>query len=242
MQARDDMINTILFDLDGTLLPMDIKIFEKVYFGSLSRHFMDKHDLQSFIDLIWGATKAMVANTEHRTNEEVFMEAMKLSVHEQLDEYKARFNHFYQTDFDAVKQSVSKNEDILSAVKILKKKGYQLVIATNPMFPRLAIEKRISWAGLDIEDFSYVTSFEDNHYCKPQPKFYQEVLSEIGKSPFECLMVGNDTYEDLIAGKLNIATYLIEDHAIVRDHALTPTYQGTYKDFLSFVDALPKIN
>ena len=236
------MINTILFDLDGTLLPMDINVFEKVYFGSLAKHFTDKHDLQSFIALIWGATKAMVANTEHRTNEEVFMEAMQLSVNEQLEEYKARFSHFYQTDFDAVRQSLSKNEDILVAVKILKEKGYQLVIATNPMFPRLAIEKRISWAGLDIDDFSYVTSFEDNHYCKPQPKFYQEVLSEIGKSASECLMVGNDTVEDLIAGKLNIATYLIEDHAIIREQAFMPTYQGTYKDFLIFVNELPKIS
>ena len=236
------MINTILFDLDGTLLPMDINVFEKVYFGSLAKHFADKHDLQSFIALIWGATKAMVANTEHRTNEEVFMEAMQLSVNEQLEEYKARFSHFYQTDFDAVRQSLSKNEDILVAVKILKEKGYQLVIATNPMFPRLAIEKRIAWAGLDIDDFSYVTSFEDNHYCKPQPKFYQEVLSEIGKSASECLMVGNDTVEDLIAGKLNIATYLIEDHAIIREQAFMPTYQGTYKDFLIFVNKLPKIS
>ena len=236
------MINTILFDLDGTLLPMDINVFEKVYFGSLAKHFTDKHDLQSFIALIWGATKAMVANTEHRTNEEVFMEAMQLSVNEQLEEYKARFSHFYQTDFDAVRQSLSKNEDILVAVKILKEKGYQLVIATNPMFPRLAIEKRIAWAGLDIDDFSYVTSFEDNHYCKPQPKFYQEVLSEIGKSASECLMVGNDTVEDLIAGKLNIATYLIEDHAIIREQAFMPTYQGTYKDFLIFVNKLPKIS
>lgn len=236
------MINTILFDLDGTLLPMDIKVFEKVYFGSLARHFTDKHDLQSFIALIWGATKAMVANTEHRTNEEVFMEAMKQMVHEQLEEYQARFRHFYQTDFDAVRQSVSRNEDILVAVKMLKEKGYQLVIATNPMFPRLAIQKRIEWAGLDIEDFSYVTSFEDNHYCKPQPKFYQEVLSEIGKSASECLMVGNDTVEDLIASKLNIATYLIEDHAIMREESFVPMYQGTYKDFLAFVEELPKIN
>ncbi len=235
------MINTILFDLDGTLLPMNLDAFMNLYFGSLAKHFTDKHDLESFIALIWGATKAMIANTEHRTNEEVFMEALRLSVNEQLEEYQSRFTHFYQTDFDAVRQSVARNEDILLAVKMLKEKGYKLVIATNPMFPRLAIQKRIGWAGLDIEDFSYVTSFEDNHYCKPQPKFYQEVLSEVGKTASECLMVGNDTYEDLIAGKLNIATYLIEDHAIVRDHALEPTYQGTYKDFLKFVYELPKI-
>lgn len=236
------MINTILFDLDGTLLPMNLDAFMNLYFGSLAKHFTDKHDLHSFIDLILKATKTMIANTEHRTNEEVFMEALRLSVDEQLDEYQSRFGRFYETDFDAVRQSVARNEDILLAVKVLKEKGYQLVIATNPMFPRLAIQKRIGWAGLDIEDFSYVTSFEDNHYCKPQPKFYQEVLSEIGKTASECLMVGNDTYEDLIAGKLNILTYLIEDHAIVREHALEPTYQGTYKDFLKFVHELPKIN
>ncbi len=235
------MINTILFDLDGTLLPMDLKVFEKVYFGSLAKHFTDKHDLHEFIELIWGATKAMIANTEHRTNEDVFMESLRLSVHEQLDEYKQRFAHFYQTDFDAVRMAVSKNEEVLHAVKTLKDKGYTLALATNPLFPRLAIQKRIEWAGLNIEDFSYITSFEDNHYCKPQPKFYQEVLSDIGKTPQECLMVGNDTYEDLIAGKLNIATYLIEDHAIVRDHALEPTYQGSYTDFLRFVEALPSL-
>ena len=55
---------------------------------------------------------------------------------------------------------------------------------------------RIRWAGIDAEDFEVITTYETYHYCKPNPKYFQEVMEEFGLNPKECLMVGNDVQED----------------------------------------------
>lgn len=60
---KDKYFNTILFDLDGTLLPIDGQAFEKIYFGNLAKQFMDVYEPKVLIQLIWGATKIMVKDT-----------------------------------------------------------------------------------------------------------------------------------------------------------------------------------
>jgi FMN phosphatase YigB (HAD superfamily) len=237
------MINTILFDLDGTLLPIDAKAFEKIYFGGLSSHFTDMYAPQEFIKLIWDATIAMVKDTTQKTNEVVFMEALGSVVNDKLEEMQRRFKIFYDSDFDKLKAACIESAEVKEAVSLLKQKGYTLVIATNPMFPKIAIEKRIGWTGLNRNDFSYVTSFENNHYCKPQPKFFEEILSEIHKAAQECMMVGNDAQEDMIAKVLGIETYLITTHLVAReDKPDLADHQGSYADFLLFVQNLPSLN
>ena len=117
------------------------------------------------------------------------------------------------------------------------------MIATNPMFPKLAIDKRIEWAGIDRNDFIYVSSFEDNHFCKPQIEFYREILTDIRRTPEECIMVGNDMAEDMISGQLGITTYCITNH-LLNKYQLPDTsdHSGTYADFLKFVNQLPYVN
>ncbi len=235
-------MNTILFDLDGTLLPIDHKQFEKLYFHGLSSRFTDLYTPEEFVKLIWDATKAMVMDTSDATNEEAFMTALGSVVDEKLEEMKRRFAQFYETDFDLVRSAVIESAEMIEAVGVLKAKGYTLVIATNPMFPKIAIDKRIAWTGLNRSDFAYVTSFENNHFCKPQPKFYQEILSDLKKTPQDCLMVGNDVDEDMIAGALGMKTYLITNHKIHRSQKPMPIdHEGTYADFLRFVQSLPSL-
>jgi FMN phosphatase YigB (HAD superfamily) len=236
------MLNTILFDLDGTLLSIDHKQFERIYFGGLASHFTDMYPPDKLIQLILESTKAMVADLSERTNEVVFMETLEALVQDRLSEMQRRFKRFYENDFDRLKEAVVENVLIQKTISILKAKGYQLVIATNPMFPKIAIEKRIGWTGLNRSDFSYVTSFETNHYCKPQTAFFAEILNDIKKSSEECLMVGNDAQEDMAAKTYNIKTYLITDYLIHRhDGPVSADYQGSYMDFLNFVQDLPNL-
>lgn len=234
--------NTVLFDLDGTLLPINGEAFEAIYFKGLSSYFLDKYEPKEFIKLIWTATKAMVMDTSSKTNEEAFMESLQSLVKEDITWMQERFNQFYLNEFDQIRVAVTPNISIQNAVKLLKEKGYRLVIATNPMFPKIAIEKRIEWTGCDRDDFEYVTSFEKNHYCKPQLKFYEEVVNDCGLNPNECLMVGNDINEDMIVSKLNMSTYLITNHVIQSDSIPdTVTYSGDYDDFYQFVVNLEPI-
>jgi FMN phosphatase YigB (HAD superfamily) len=235
-------LTTVLFDLDGTLLPIDGEAFEAIYFKGLSSYFLDKYDPKEFIRIIWSATKAMVIDTSLKTNEEAFMEALQLIVNDDIRWMQERFNQFYLNEFDQIRLAVTPNVFMQKAVKLLKEKGYKCIIATNPMFPKIAIEKRIIWTGCDRDDFDYVTSFEKNHYCKPQLKFYEEVLNDMNLIAEECLMVGNDINEDMIVSKLNIKTYLITNH--VMQNEVIPdsvTYSGQYENFYEFVSNLASI-
>ena len=234
--------NTVLFDLDGTLLPINGEAFEAIYFKGLSSYFLDKYEPKEFIKLIWTATKAMVLDTSSKTNEEAFMDALQALVNEDITWMQERFNQFYLNEFDQIKIAVTPNPSIQEAVKLLKEKGYRLIIATNPMFPKIAIEKRIEWTGCDRNDFEYVTSFEKNHYCKPQLKFYEEVLSDLNLDASQCLMVGNDINEDMIVSKLNMSTYLITNH-VIQDTIIPDSvnYSGNYDDFYQFVKNLEPV-
>ncbi len=238
-----EKINTIMFDLDGTLLSIDMKDFETIYYKSLSRAFQDIVSPDDFMKILYGSMKTMVENTEERTNEEVFMEAMKAMVKEDFALYSEKFNHYYDHDFSLLKEAVIVRPETTKATDLLKEKGYELVIATNPLFPKKAIEKRIEWSGVNRDHFSYVSTFEKNHYTKPNVAYYEEVLKSIGKKPDECLMVGNDALEDMVAGKLGITTYLITDHLLNRyDVEVVADYKGDYKDFLNFAKAMPWVS
>lgn len=73
------------------------------------------------------------------------------------------------------------------------------VLAINPIFPRSAVESRIGWAGLDVSDFEYITTYENSWYCKPNPEYYNEILSKLNLQSGECPIVGNDVTEDMVA-------------------------------------------
>lgn len=237
------MINTIFFDLDGTLLPLDMQKFMEIYFYQMGLVFDDLIDPKVLVKNIWTATEVMVQSLDDQTNEVNFMRKFGELVGEDiLPVYQQRFTKFYDEGFLKVKNSVFDVPFIKESVAVLKKKGYEMVIATNPLFPEKAIHHRIRWAGFQPEEFKYITSYERNHFCKPQLNFYTELLEATGKVPTECLMVGNDVQEDMIASQLGLETYLITDHLIHRSQEpFQSTHQGTYEDFLNFVKALPSV-
>ena len=47
---------------------------------------------------------------------------------------------------------------------------------------------------------------------KPNPRYYADILAEIGLRGEDCLMVGNDTKEDLVAAELGFDTFLLEGY------------------------------
>ena len=68
-------LTTILFDLDGTLLPMDNDVFVKTYFGLLAKTLAPHgYEAKALVDAVWAGTAAMVANDGRQTNEAVFWE------------------------------------------------------------------------------------------------------------------------------------------------------------------------
>ncbi len=237
------MINTILFDLDGTLLGMKEKEFMEKYFYELSAKFKDITDSSILIRNIWDATKCMVLNAEKdKLNKDCFFERFNsLISDEHKDIYNERFESFYADEFERVKPTTYPINNMIKSVEILKEKGYKLVISTNPLFPEMAILKRIQWAGLNKNDFIHITDFERCHFCKPNILFYKEILMEIGKTPEECMVVGNDTLEDSIAKTIGITTYIITDNMIERTDSIESDYKSDSSEFLNFAKKMPDI-
>ncbi|MCL2529510.1 MAG: HAD family hydrolase [Coriobacteriia bacterium] len=209
------MINTVLFDLDGTLLQLRQETFIKTYLGKLQKVFVRlEMDVEESIKALWAGTEAMVRNDGTMLNAErfwaVFTEQLGLNA-EQRQAVELACNEFYTGEFDTVKEIMPPNEISGPLVRALESKGYELVLATNPLFPSCAVDTRLRWIGLTQEDFSLVTHYENSTFCKPNPRYFEEVLAKIGKAPKQCLMVGNNTTEDMVIGDLGAETYLVTD-------------------------------
>ena len=235
------MLTTVLFDLDGTLLPMDAEAFERIYFRNLCK-VVPGWSPEACKQAVWAAVTTMVKDTGPATNEAVFYEAYAKFLPCPLEEALPLYDRFYQESFVACKQATRPSQVLQEAVRLLQKKGYTVAIATNPIFPQAAIMQRIQWAGFAPEEFAYITTFEQSHACKPQPSYYTEILQALGTPPEACLMVGNDELEDLVAGQCGMQTYLIKDCVIRRPDALKPTYAGDATAFLTFAQQLPPIS
>lgn len=234
------MIKNILFDLDGTLLPMDQDKFTKGYFSRLVKKLAPLgYDPKKTVDGIWAGTAAMVKNDGTVTNEEAFWKKFSEIFGEKSLDDKPVFDEFYRVEFEEVKSDCGFNPDAAKAVKRLKERGFRLILATNPIFPAFATESRIKWAGLDKEDFELYTTYEDSHYCKPNPEYYREITERLSLDPAECLMVGNDAEEDTAAEKLGIKVFLLTDCLINKKERDISAYpHGGFEELLKYTEEL----
>ena len=125
-----------------------------------------------------------------------------------------------------------------TVIKILKEKGVRVVLATNPVFPAVATLNRIRWAGLNSEDFEYITTYENSSYCKPNPSYYQEILAKIGVEPSQCIMVGNDVGEDMVApSQLGMKTFLLTDCLINKTQKSVEEYNhGDFDCLIAYLE------
>ena len=233
-------ITTVLFDLDGTLLPMDQDEFVKYYFGLLAKKLAPHgYDPQALIKAIWVGTGAMVKNDGSCTNEEAFWNCFTALMGEDARKDEPLFREFYEKEFSGAKAACGFNPEAAKAVYAIRDKGYRIILATNPLFPAIATENRTRWAGLQPEDFELYTTYENSRHCKPNPAYYQDILDRLGLRAEECLMVGNDAKEDLIAETLGMKVFLLTDCLINRDGADISGYpQGSFRELLAFIDTL----
>ena len=234
------MTKAILFDLDGTLLPMDQEVFVKDYLGRMAI-FLAPHgyDPQSLIKAVWAGTGAMVKNDGKAKNEDVFWQVFNSAVGRDAKQDLALFEEFYRTEFQKAKDSCGFNPAAVEAIRQIKDMGYRLILATKPLFPAIATHSRARWAGLNPEDFELVTTYENSRFCKPNPDYYREILGKIALDGSQCLMVGNDVGEDMIAGTLGMKTFLLTDCLINKTAEDISQYpNGSFPELLHYIRSL----
>lgn len=205
-------IKAVLFDLDGTLLPMDMDVFIKAYFGGLAKKLAPLgYDPRSLVDSIMKGTTAMIRNDGSKSNEDAFWDTFNLAVGRDARRDEPHFASFYENEFQSVRDVCGFTPEAAGIVRRLRDANVPVVLATNPVFPAVATQSRARWAGLDPADFSLVTTYENIGYCKPNPRYYEEICRRIGVEPHECLMVGNDVSDDMVAATLGMKVFLLDD-------------------------------
>lgn len=233
----------ILFDLDGTLLPQDQDKFIEAYFSLLVKKIISLNlpssaaqDAQSLAKAVWAGTYAMMKNDGSYTNEERFFSAFSTIVGVDMLPMKCEFDKFYKNEFQKVAAACGKNPLVREAIDYLKGKECRIAVATNPLFPLIANEQRLEWAGLSLNDFEYCTCYENSSYCKPNLEYYKNIINELGVCAEECLMVGNDVKEDMVARELGMDVFLIIDCIINPENKDINEYpHGSWQDFLKYI-------
>ena len=211
-----NMLKAVLFDLDGTLLPMNEDQFTRGYFGMLCKKLAPYgYNSEELVKAIWAGTKEMIKNDGSQTNEQVFWNCFaKIYGKEKLKD-ESLFADFYRNEFKNSKIFCGENPQAREVIDFVKAQGLKVILASNPLFPRDGMINRLGFINLTENDFDYIPSYETSHYSKPNPYFYQEILQNNHLKPSEVIFFGNSETEDCEpASKVGIKSILVGDKGI----------------------------
>ena len=201
----------ILFDLDGTLLDIELASFLRRYFTALENAASGAFPGLDLVSVVRSSTDAMLRPHPGMTNREAFQADFLMRTGHDLEEHRPTFEAFYRDDFPALACGAGPAPGAREAVETALGLGLKAAVATNPIFPMTAVRHRISWAGLDDVRFHAVTAYEDMHATKPMAAYFRETAALLGAHPSECLMVGDDPVLDLAAADVGMRTFYVGD-------------------------------
>lgn len=233
-------IEAVLFDLDGTLLPMDQSVFIKEYFKSVSE-YMVRYGIEpkKMIDFTVEGSAAMARNDGSCTNKEIFWETFFKCLGNQNEEFVKESESYYSDEFKNLRNYTSENPYAERAVEAAHREGRKVVLATSPIFPMTAQCERLSWTGLKPENFDLITSYENSKYCKPNPDYYREICEKINVAPENCLMIGNDEKEDMkAASEAGLNCFLVTDCRIMSKNFVWTGERGSFEQAVQMLEIL----
>jgi FMN phosphatase YigB (HAD superfamily) len=224
----------LLFDLDGTLLHFDVNQFTERYLSLIKNHFREVRESQHIPAWILQGTALMLQNNGQRLNADIFLEYFSAHCGLPTAMVWQRFLHFYQTDFKTLNVLTRQVADAAMLLEKALTAGYKLVLATQPIFPLLAIRQRLHWAALDGIPWDLITHIENMHACKPSPIYFAEILDLLHIQPEQCLMIGNEFETDMASKEIGIKTFFLTDHQPVI-HQRDADYAGNLTDLACFL-------
>jgi len=237
-RAGGKSFSSLLFDLDGTLLDVHMSSFLEAYFPLLAPRFGAEDDVPGFKRELLDAVRLMLQNKRgDRPLDLIFLESFAAARGVTPEEVQAIFDEFHRRDFDRLRPLTQPFPEARPLLEKALSLGYELAVATNPVFMAEPIESRIRWAGLDRFPWSFISSAGNMHFCKPHPEYFTEVLDHLGRSPEECVMIGNDPAKDLAAHRVGITTFYLpypEEHR----RPETADHTGTLQDLSQWLDTL----
>ncbi len=220
-------MKAILFDLDGTLIEVDLKKFVPGYVKLLSEYTKDYISPNELIPHVMKALKKLENNDGAKTNEDVFNEFFFPIGGHTREELEPLFLRFYEEDFSQLKKYTQKKPEARKTVQKAFDKGYKVAIATTPILPEIGVQKRLEWAGVGDFDYDLITSYEYVSATKPNLKYYEEIAEILELSPRECLMVGDEA-KDMVASEIGCSTFLVRSqNTELTPETPEPNYVGS---------------
>jgi FMN phosphatase YigB (HAD superfamily)/uncharacterized damage-inducible protein DinB len=233
---------SLLLDLDNTLLDNDMMgTFLPVYLKSLSRNFPQIPG-EVFIKKLLFATQAMITKNQPRlTLEQAFDQIFYPALGIQKSEALPILNRFYEEEFGKLSYLSRPKPAAAQLVQRALDAGWDVVIATNPIFPKKAIQHRLNWAGIsDDLPLAKITSYEKFHFAKPNPAYYAEILAQLGNPEQPAVMVGDSLQDDLLpASVLGIPGFLVtSEPQPIPDNMITSIQQGTLDQVWNWLEQI----
>jgi len=234
-------IQAVLFDLDGTLVDVDMNQFVQSYLRRLTEHMSDQVNPVRATQTLHHAVAAMFANTDAgRTLESILFEVLQEELAISSEWYVECLARFCQDDLESLRPLVTGHPLSPQLIESSLARGWKVVLATNPIFPRVVVDARVSWGELDGDAFHHVTAYETAHFCKPSPLFFKEILDRLQIPAEACLMVGNDTVHDLAASQVGMQTCLLTPWVIKRpDARFEADWKGRHEELLALIEKRP---
>lgn len=225
------MSRTALFDLDGTLLPVETDFFLKHYMDALAETFAGIMSGEAFREALLGATYETINNLDPSTgNYEAFAASFTRLSGLKWDSVWPTIERYYVERYPKLRVHVPENPLAKAVVKQCVDDGWRIVLATQPLFPEMATRERMKWCEVDSLPWAMITTLDNMHFCKPHPEYYREIVETLRLDPSRCVMIGNDMQEDMVAKKLGMKTFLVEDLLIDRGEDLKPDCRGRLVD------------
>ena len=224
-------LKAVLFDLDGTLLDYDLRSeFLPHYFSAMGKYFAHRIEPEKMIKGIMLASDAIGANDGKVSNEQAFARIFYPYVGVEREILEPEFQAFYRDIFPSLRKYATRKTEARGVIENAFDLGYSVVIATNPYFPDVAVQQRLEWAGVAGLPYSKVTTYENSHFAKPDPRYFKEIVDEMGCRPNEALVVGDEAM-DMVAGSIGCPTFLISSPATKEfEIKPKPTYRGSLED------------
>ncbi|MDP2402020.1 MAG: HAD family hydrolase [Actinomycetota bacterium] len=228
-------MKAVLFDLDGTLLDINLETFLRTYFTALAvavDGIADDPEHHSVImRAIHDSTGAMMRPHEPKTNREAFAEEFEYLTGFALDEVWPIFEAFYADVFPGLGTGMVAHAGAHDSLATARRHGLRTAVATNPIFPRSAVVHRMEWAGILPTDVDIITDFETMLACKPHATYYRQTAEMLGVDTRDCLMVGDDAMLDLAAADVGMRTFYVGS-----DEGAQADYRGTLVDLAELIE------
>jgi len=224
---------TLLLDLDGTLLDIEVSFFLGPMVEAMHQCFRDILDMDRFRKGLFGGTEAIMVEprSDGENNMDGFNRAFARLTGLADEQFVNRFDHFYKKFFPTLTGYGRPVPGALEFMTEAAARGYTLCLATNPIFPTSAVMERMGWAGLDPDMFSFIPGLETMSTCKPRIEYYHDLVRILDVDPAKCLMIGNDMEQDLPASEVGMGTFLVEGHVVSRGQTeLVPDARGRLED------------